>query len=88
MEITKTKQSRRDQIDFENLGFGEVFSDHMLIMDYKDGEWASPQIVPYGPIEVFPAMCSFHYGQMIFEGLKAFYTRIGAINIFSTSKIP
>jgi branched-chain amino acid aminotransferase len=86
MEIMKTKQSRRDQIDFENLGFGEVFSDHMLIMDYKDGEWGSAQIVPYGPIEVFPAMCSFHYGQMIFEGLKAFYTRMGAINIFRPQK--
>ena len=46
MEIMKTKKSRRDQIDFENLGFGEVFSDHMLIMDYRDGEWSSPQIVP------------------------------------------
>jgi len=86
MEIIKTKHSRRDQIDFENLGFGEVFSDHMLIMDYKDGEWGSAQIVPYGTIEVFPAMCSFHYGQMIFEGLKAFYTRMGAINIFRPQK--
>jgi branched-chain amino acid aminotransferase len=86
MEIIKTKQSRRDQIDFENLGFGEVFSDHMLIMDYKDGEWGSAQIVPYGAIEVFPAMSSFHYGQMIFEGLKAFYTRMGAINIFRPQK--
>jgi branched-chain amino acid aminotransferase len=86
MEITKTRQSRRDQIDFEKLGFGEIFSDHMLIMDYKDGEWNSAQIVPYGTIEVFPTMCSFHYGQMIFEGLKAFYTRMGAINIFRPQK--
>jgi branched-chain amino acid aminotransferase len=86
MEITKTDRSRRDQVDFENLGFGEVFSDHMLIMDYGDGEWGPPQIVPYGKIEVFPAMCSFHYGQMIFEGLKAFYTRMGAINIFRPQK--
>jgi branched-chain amino acid aminotransferase len=86
MEIMKTKKSRRDQIDFENLGFGEVFSDHMLIMDYRDGEWSSPQIVPYGPIEVFPAMCSLHYAQIVFEGLKAFYTRMGAINIFRSQK--
>ncbi len=82
MEIVKTRQSRRDQVDFENLGFGEVFSDHMLSMDYKDGEWGLPQIIPYGPIEVFPAMCSLHYAQIVFEGLKAFYTRMGAINIF------
>jgi branched-chain amino acid aminotransferase len=86
MEVIKTKKSRRDQIDFENLGFGEIFSDHMLIMDYKDGEWGSAQIVPYGPIEVFPALCSFHYGQIIFEGLKGFYTRMGAINIFRPQK--
>jgi len=86
MEIIKTKKSRRDQIDFENLGFGEVFSDHMLIMDYRDGEWSSPQIVPYGTIEIFPAMCSLHYGQIVFEGLKAFYTRMGAINIFRPEK--
>jgi len=82
MEIIKTRRSRRDQVDFENLGFGEVFSDHMLSMDYKDGEWGSPQIIPYGPIEVSPAMCSLHYAQIVFEGLKAFYTRMGAINIF------
>jgi len=54
METMKTDHSRRDQIDFENLGFGEEFSDHMLIMDYRDGEWGPAKIVPYGPIEVFP----------------------------------
>src|SRR5512136_546455 len=86
MEIAKTDRSRRDEIDFENLGFGEVFSDHMLIMDYRDGEWGPPQILPYGTIEVLPAMCSFHYGQMVFEGLKAFYTRMGAINVFRPQK--
>jgi branched-chain amino acid aminotransferase len=86
MEIIKTQRSRRDQIDFDHLGFGEVFSDHMLSMEYKDGEWGSPQIVPYGTIEIFPAMCSLHYGQIVFEGLKAFYTRMGAINIFRPQK--
>jgi branched-chain amino acid aminotransferase len=86
MEIIKTRQSRRDQVDFENLGFGEVFSDHMLSMEYKDGEWGSPQIIPYGTMDVFPAMCSLHYGQIVFEGLKAFYTRMGAINIFRPQK--
>jgi branched-chain amino acid aminotransferase len=85
MEIIKTKQSRRNQIDFENLGFGENFSDHMLSIAYKDGEWGLPQIIPYGPIEVYPAMCSLHYGQTIFEGLKAFHTSKG-INIFRPQK--
>jgi branched-chain amino acid aminotransferase len=82
MEIIKTKKSRRDQIDFENLGFGEVFSDHILVMEYKDKEWLSPKIIPYGPLEIFPSMCSLHYGQIVFEGLKAFFTKSGAINLF------
>jgi len=86
MEIVKTRQSRRDQIDFENLGFGEVFSDHMLSMVYKDGEWGPPQIIPYGTIEISPAMCALHYGQVVFEGLKAFYTRMGAISLFRPEK--
>jgi branched-chain amino acid aminotransferase len=86
MEISKTSRSRRDQIDFENLGFGEVFSDHLMMMDYSDGEWAPPKIVPYGTIEVYPAICSLHYGQIVFEGLKAFYTGMGNINIFRPKK--
>jgi branched-chain amino acid aminotransferase len=86
MEIIKTEHGRRDQIDFENLGFGEIFSDHMLIMDYKDGEWGPPQIIPYGKIEIYPSICSLHYGQIVFEGLKAFYTRKGVIHIFRPEK--
>jgi len=53
MEIIKTDHSRRDQIDFENLGFGEDFSDHMLIMDYRDGEWAQPKSFPMDPWRSF-----------------------------------
>jgi len=86
MEIIKTYRSRRDQVNFESLGFGEVFSDHMLTMEYKDGRWGSPQIVPYGKIEIYPSICSLHYGQIVFEGLKAFYTQKGAINIFRPEK--
>jgi len=86
MEMIKTKKSRREQTDFENLGFGEVFSDHMLSMEYKDKEWLSPQIIPFGPLQIYPSMCSLHYGQIVFEGLKAFYTRSGAINIFRPQK--
>jgi branched-chain amino acid aminotransferase len=86
MEIIKTKQSRRDQIDFEHLGFGDTFSDHMLSMEYRDREWGEPQIIPYGTIEISPAICSLHYGQIIFEGLKAFYSRNGAIHLFRPQK--
>jgi branched-chain amino acid aminotransferase len=86
MEITRTKQSRRDQVDFDHLGFGDIFSDHMVSMQYRDGEWAPPRIVPYGTIEIYPAMCSLHYGQAIFEGLKAFYSKSGAIHLFRPEK--
>lgn len=86
MEIIKTQNSRKDQIDFGKLGFGEIFSDHMFSMDYINGKWVSSQIIPYGKIEIFPSMCSLHYGQIVFEGLKAFFTRNGTINIFRPEK--
>ncbi|OGP54615.1 MAG: branched chain amino acid aminotransferase [Deltaproteobacteria bacterium RBG_13_52_11b] len=86
MQITRVKRSRLDEVDFENLGFGEIFSDHMLLAEFRDGEWGPPQIVPYGKMEIFPAMCSLHYAQIVFEGLKAFRSRMGAINVFRSDK--
>jgi branched-chain amino acid aminotransferase len=85
INITKTHKSRIIETDFENLGFGEIFSDHMFSMEYKNGEWTSPQIVPFGKIEVFPSLCSLHYGQVVFEGLKAFHAKNG-INVFRPEK--
>lgn len=72
MKITKTNHSKIDSIDFNNLAFGKVFTDHMLVCDYKDGKWELPEIVPYGPITLNPAAKIFHYGQSIFEGMKAY----------------
>lgn len=69
------------KIDFENLGFGEIFTDHMFSMEYKNGEWILPSIIPFGKMEILPSLCSLHYGQIVFEGLKAFRTEKG-INIF------
>ncbi len=86
MKIIKTSKSRLKDVDFEHLGFGEVFSDHMLSVEYRDGEWREAEIVPYGPIEVDPAICSLHYGQIIFEGLKAFCGRNGAVHLFRPQK--
>jgi len=80
--VTKTKTSRLADVDFEKLAFGDVFSDHMVSMDYKDGRWLEPEIVPYGAMEIFPALCTLHYGQAIFEGLKGFYGSDGSIKIF------
>jgi branched-chain amino acid aminotransferase len=86
VEIVKTARSRVDEVDFDSLTFGEIFSDHMLSVDYRDGEWGPARIVPFGDMAISPAMCSLHYGQVIFEGLKAFHRRDGKINLFRPQK--
>jgi len=85
IRATKAKRSRIRSVDFANLGFGEYFSDHMLSMEYKDGKWSAPVIVPYAKMGVYPALCVLHYGQIVFEGLKAFRTPKG-ISIFRPRK--
>jgi branched-chain amino acid aminotransferase len=72
LKVTRTTQSKIDSIDFKNLGFGSVFSDHMLVCDYKDGAWGTPKIIPFEPISLMPSAKIFHYGQSIFEGMKAY----------------
>ena len=86
MKITETKKSRLKEVDFESLAFGEIFSDHMLEMEYKAGKWEGQQITPYGPMEISPAICSLHYAQIVFEGLKAFHGKNGSIYIFRPQK--
>jgi branched-chain amino acid aminotransferase len=86
MKITETKKSRLKEVDFENLAFGEIFSDHMLSMEYKAGKWGDEQITPYGPMEIYPAICSLHYAQVIFEGLKAFHGKNGSTYVFRPQK--
>ncbi|MFD0864061.1 branched-chain amino acid aminotransferase [Sungkyunkwania multivorans] len=70
--IEKSATSKITNVDFENLTFGSIFTDHMFVCDYKDGAWQTPQIVPYGPIELEPSARVFHYGQAVFEGMKAY----------------
>lgn len=72
MKIFKTNASRWSDIDFTNLPFGRIFSDHMLVCNYKNGKWMDPEIKPYGSIQMFPGTQVLHYGQSIFEGMKAF----------------
>ena len=72
IDIVEAEASRIDSVDFDNLVFGNVFTDHMMICDYRDGSWQSPSIRPYGPISIEPSAKVFHYGQAIFEGMKAF----------------
>ena len=84
--VHRVKQSRVSEVDFENLGFGKEFSDHMFIADYRDGQWGDLRIVPFAPFTVHPAMSALHYGQSIFEGLKAFKNDKGEIFIFRPDK--
>jgi branched-chain amino acid aminotransferase len=79
-------KSRITDVDFNNLEFGKYISDHMLTVDYLDGKWQEPSIVPYGDILMSPAMLSLHYGQSVFEGMKAFKNKNGDICIFRPQK--
>ena len=72
IEIQHIEISKIDSVDFDNLPFGSVFSDHMLECDFVDGEWKTPVIKPYSPISLDPSSKIFHYGQSIFEGMKAY----------------
>lgn len=70
--VEKAATSRINEVDFDNLVFGSVFTDHMFICDYKDGEWKDPKVVPYQPLTLDPSAKVFHYGQAVFEGMKAY----------------
>ena len=80
--IQKTNKSKINQVDWENLPFGKVFSDHLFLMEYRDGQWQEGTIIPFAPIPMHPAMSAIHYGQSIFEGLKAYKNKAGEITIF------
>ena len=71
IKITKTANSRIGSLDFNNIPFGKVFSDHMFVVDYKDGSWVNPEILPLDYIPTHPGNLAWHYGQAIFEGMKA-----------------
>jgi branched-chain amino acid aminotransferase len=82
IEIEKIEKSKLDQVDWENLPFGKVFSDHMVEMDYADGKWSQPKITPYRNLELSPATSILQYGQTFFEGLKATKNEKGEIVLF------
>ena len=70
--IEKTQNSRIGQFDRENIGFGKIFTAHMFLANWNGSEWINPRIEPYGPLNLSPATSAIHYGQSIFEGMKAF----------------
>lgn len=84
--VQRVAKSRIKEVDFNNLEFGKYIADHMVVADFKDGKWHEPAIVPFGDILMSPAMLSLHYGQSVFEGMKAFYMNDGNINIFRPQK--
>lgn len=80
--INKTSHSRLAEVDFDNIVFGRVYSDHMFVADYIDGEWQDMRIEPYGPMRMSPANVTLHYAQSIFEGMKAFKSESGEVRLF------
>ena len=72
LDIQKVATSRIHDVDFTNLVFGKTFTDHMFECDFKDGAWQTPTIKPYGPMMISPGAKVFHYGQAVFEGMKAY----------------
>jgi len=72
IDIVRASKSKINEVDFENLAFGNVFTDHMLVCDYREGKWQKPIIKPYEPFLIDPSAKVFHYGQAIFEGMKAY----------------
>lgn len=82
ISITKAETSKLNDLDLENLPFGRFFSDHMLEADYENGEWKNIEIKPYQPLLLSPSLAALHYGQAIFEGIKAYKDRNGNPFIF------
>ena len=82
IQVTKTGKSKLPEMDFNNLPFGKYFTDHMLEVDYVDGEWKQVTIKPFQNLSLSPALAAIHYGQSIFEGVKAYKDREGNPFVF------
>jgi len=82
INITKAGHSKLNDINLENIPFGKYFTDHMLEADYEDGEWKNIEIKPYQPLLMAPSIAAIHYGQAIFEGIKAYKNAEGEAYIF------
>src|ERR1700754_4487873 len=84
--VRRTTNSRLKEVDFDKLGFGTYISDHMLITNFKDGQWETPQVIPFGNLSLSPTTLALHYGQAVFEGMKVFKFEDGRINLFRIHK--
>ncbi len=84
--VHRAYETRLYDVDWDNLELGRYMTDHMLICDFAEGRWQQPEIVPYGAFSLVPASLVFHYGQTIFEGMKAFRTEDDRVQIFRVDK--
>lgn len=82
VRVVQTPRSRLPEVDFGKVSFGTVFTDHMFQADFAGGAWTDLQLLPYGPVRFEPALIALHYGQAIFEGMKAFRTVQGDVVLF------
>jgi branched-chain amino acid aminotransferase len=82
LKISLTKRSKLKELSLENIPFGRQFTDHMLVADFENGEWQTPEILPYQPLQLDPSLAVLHYGQAIFEGIKAYKDQQGNAQIF------
>lgn len=82
IKIEQTTSPKAKPAADATLGFGQIFTDHMFIMDYTNGAWHDPRIVPYAPIPLDPSASCFHYGQEVFEGMKAYHCANGKTLLF------
>jgi len=82
LQITRVERSKLADINLENLPFGKYFTDHMLEVDYENGKWGTVEIKPYQPLLLEPSLAALHYGQAIFEGIKAYKNQEGESHIF------
>lgn len=84
--VRKTNRSALHKADLDSLEFGKYISDHMLVCDFANGRWNTPQILPFSNLSISPTALALHYGQTVFEGMKAFRMQDGRVNIFRLEK--
>jgi branched-chain amino acid aminotransferase len=82
IRIQQIVKSRINEVDFNNLSFGKIFADHMFMVDFENDQWGDAQILPYGKVLMGPSNSALHYGQSIFEGMKAYKNEKGEVSLF------
>ena len=87
VNVNKVRESNLNKVDFSDLGFCNYYTDHMFTADYEDGKWSNFSISPHKDLKLSPACTSLHYGQTIFEGLKAYKNKKGEVLIFRPNKM-